>query len=394
MQITVKTTQNKIHKVDVEPTETVGQLKAKIEAAHGYPAATQKVIYSGKILPDDKTIESCGVKEKDFFVLMPKPTPTPKPQVPSTSAAAESAPVTTPAAPTTPVATTTSDEPSTPAAPAAVQGAPSSTTASSDSGNNGGFLTGEALQSAITNMVEMGFPRDQVLRALRASFNNPDRAVEYLMNGIPAHLEAEAARPAAQPSTAPSNPPATQAPQSTPAPAVPAAQTPSAQTSNQPQNLFQLAQQQQQRGSTGAGATGGGLDLGALQGGGGGGGGGQMPNLSNLREAVAQNPQLAQLLIQQLAQSNPALAQHLANNPDLLLQALGGMEGEDGEDGEGGPLPPGAQVVSVTEEERAAIQRLEALGFPRQAVIEAYFACDKNEELAANYLFDSSNFED
>lgn len=43
------------------------------------------------------------------------------------------------------------------------------------------FLSGDGLQAAVNNMVEMGFPRDQVLRAMRASFNNADRAVEYLM---------------------------------------------------------------------------------------------------------------------------------------------------------------------------------------------------------------------
>ncbi|KXN90655.1 UV excision repair protein rhp23, partial [Leucoagaricus sp. SymC.cos] len=375
--------------VDVEPQDTVGQLKLKIEAAHGYPTVTQKVIYSGKILSDDKTIDSCGVKEKDFFVLMvakPKPTPTPKPEVPSTSTAAASA--STPASAAT--AATPAETPARSAPVAATTPIPSTTPAGVDSG----FLTGEALQSAISNLVEMGFPREQVLRAMRASFNNPDRAVEYLMNGIPAHLEAEATPPAAQTPAARSNPPAAAAIPAAPTTAPPAAPAPATPQANQPQNLFQLAQQQQR---AGAGAAAG---LGGLGGAGGAGGLPSLdasaiqdnPQIQQLRGLVAQNPALIQPLIQQLAAANPQLAQALAQNPELLFQILGNLEGGEGE-GEEGQLPPGVQAISVTPEERAAIERLEALGFSRQAVIEAYFACDKNEELAANYLFEGG-FED
>ena len=36
-----------------------------------------------------------------------------------------------------------------------------------------------------------------------------------------------------------------------------------------------------------------------------------------------------------------------------------------------------------------AINRLTQLGFPKTRAAEAFFACDKNEEMAANFLFES-----
>lgn len=51
-------------------------------------------------------------------------------------------------------------------------------------------------------IVDMGFAREEVVRAMRAAYNNPERAVEYLMTGIPPGAEAPPVAAAAAPGAA------------------------------------------------------------------------------------------------------------------------------------------------------------------------------------------------
>ncbi|KAJ3103730.1 hypothetical protein HDU97_009904 [Phlyctochytrium planicorne] len=370
---------------------TIGDVKRKVEEAKGFVAAQQKLIHSGKVLDDESTVEGCKIQEKDFLVLMvvkPKTQPTAAPASTSTAAAPAPAPAATanPATPAQPAASaaaaTPAPTPTTAAAPA-VTATP--TPAENISFDASTLATGNELVAARRNLIEMGFSEEEVGRAMRAAFNNPDRAAEYLVNGIPANLDLPAA-PAA---------PAARAPSAATSPAAgnpPAAAAPAPATGSPYVNLFEAAAAataNQQAGARGAapGAGAGAPNAASLE---------RLlqmrnsPQFEEFRNLIRNQPALLQPLLQQIGSTQPELLQAITQNQDAFMQMLG--DGGDGGDDEGGDgAPPGTQYISVSPEEEQAINRLAALGFDRMAAAEAFFACDKNEELAANFLFDSMN---
>lgn len=219
----------------------------------------------------------------------------------------------------------------------------------------------------------MGYEREQVVAALRASYNNPDRAVEYLLTGIPGRDQGQSTGPEVV------------APPASGAPAPPSSVSSPADTGSSPS----------------AGVN----PLSFLR---------NQPQFQVMRQLIQQNAALLPALLQEIGRENPELLQEISNHQEQFIQMLnepnpdpvpgggeggaggtGGVGGAGGAGGLGGGTPGGSHMsyIQVTPQEKEAIERLKALGFPEGLVIQAYFACEKNENLAANFLL-QQNFDD
>ncbi|KAM9137874.1 UV excision repair protein RAD23 homolog B isoform 1-T1 [Pangshura tecta] len=418
MQITLKTLQQQTFKIDIDPEETVKALKEKIESEKGkdaFPVAGQKLIYAGKILNDDTALKEYKIDEKNFVVVMvtkPKaaaaPAPSPATTQQSNAAAAATtttvsstttaaaapapAPLPVPApapapapAPTPPTSAAVACEPAPASAtkeekpaekPIEATAAVSPTSTDSTSGDTSrsnlfedatsALVTGQSYENMVTEIMSMGYEREQVIAALRASFNNPDRAVEYLLMGIPGDRETQAA---ADPPQAAS----TGASQSSAVAA--AAATTTTTTSSSGGHPLEFLRNQ--------------------------------PQFQQMRQIIQQNPNLLPALLQQIGRENPQLlqfshapqqiSQHQEHFIQMLNEPVQESGGQGGGGGSGGVAEAGSgqmNYIQVTPQEKEAIERLKALGFPEGLVIQAYFACEKNENLAANFLLQQNFDED
>ncbi|KAK6605772.1 UV excision repair protein Rad23 [Botrytis cinerea] len=360
MKLTFKDLKQQKFVLEAEPTELVSDVKEKIFKEKGWEASQQKLIYSGKILQDANTLESYHIEEKGFIVCMitkiakAAPAASSAPKAPSTPAPASAATPAPPAAPAHSSSTSNTAVPATPSPAGASIPAPQAT----PSNETTGLAMGAERSAQIAEMESMGFERSQIEAAMRAAFYNSERAIEYLLNGIPERLLQEQQPTPAAPA------------------AVQASSPPAAGGEDDPVDLFQAAANAGNRGGAARGRPGvdplGGAGAGAAAGG--------LGNLDFLRN----NPQFQQL--RQVVQQQPQMLEPILQQQ--FLQLLSENADDDA------PLPPGAQAIEVTPEERDAIERLCRLGFNREQAIQAYFACDKNEELAANFLFEQPEDEE
>ncbi|XP_010435749.1 PREDICTED: ubiquitin receptor RAD23d-like isoform X1 [Camelina sativa] len=375
MKVFVKTLSGTNFEIEVKPADTVSDVKQAIETVQGaqYPAAKQMLIHQGKVLKDETTLEENNVVENSFIVIMlsktkPSPSGASTASAPApTPSATQSQPAPTPqvSAPTVsvPEPTSVTATAAAPAAAASVQ-----TDVYGQAASN--LVAGTVLESTVQQILDMGggsWDRDTVVRALRAAFNNPERAVEYLYSGIPAQAEL---------------PPVAQAPSTGEQAANPQAQPQQAAATGGPNaNPLNLFPQGMPAADAGAGA--GNLDF--LR---------NSQQFQALRAMVQANPQILQPMLQELGKQNPQLVRLIQEHQTDFLRLINEpVEGEENVMEQLEAAMP--QAVTVTPEEREAIERLEAMGFDRAMVLEVFFACNKNEELAANYLLDHMHeFED
>lgn len=397
--ITIKSFQQKTFKIEIEETKKIIDLKRKIEDEQGpsFPASALKLVYSGKVMSNNALVSDYRMQEKCFVVAMVSKVKHSKASNKGNAGVSAIAPAQvlnsqtsnsmdasqliadSDAAPPTVMSSSSTNTTNTATASSTTDsnhliGAPITLSAEnitsqqsegaaavlgeSDNQASTSFVsevstslvTGLEYDRVVAELMSLGYERNLVIQALRVSFNNPNRAAEYLMQRhsnqeSPSHLlqSPQAAGMAAE----------------------------SSSLGNDHQEEGQQVQGREEL-------------LAAFR----------TPELAPLLQHLRQNPSAFPSFLTTLQQTNPELFSLIQDNHRAFIQLCDTHQPSQG-------APPSHHQttgtlnqhhITISPEEKEAIERLKALGFSEVMVIQAYFACDKDEGLAANFLF--SNIDD
>lgn len=173
MQLRVKPMRGEELEVDIDEGDTIETLKVLLmtlcpDLEDSEPEDIRLAFKGVQLKDGDQTIAGAGIGKSsdDFVVCLGKKKAAAKPAASPAPAAGQ------------------------PAAPAAAPaGAPVGAAAAA------GSVVGAPPEATVQGLIDMGFPREQVLQALRAAYNDADRAAAFLLEGnIPSAPE-EAAPP-------------------------------------------------------------------------------------------------------------------------------------------------------------------------------------------------------
>lgn len=379
LEVTFRTLKGTSFKLTALDTETVLDLKRKVGAHQSVDDyAGYRLIYKGKILEDSMTLAAASISASGFVVVMP---PKKAPAKPTQSKPASSKPAST----QTDVSSGTREASKTPEPtknsgtsenlPASTSRGELAQPTSSNASNT--LVTGPEYEASVRRICEMGFPEGEVKRAMRAAFNNPDRAVEFIFNGIPETPDLPAAANVSN--VALDSRGHGDSPESSPN--VPSEQQQSSLSSHHPNDGPET-------------------NLNALR---------NAPIFNQIRRLIQANPAALPQLLQYIDAANPGLMSlieanqeefsRLINEPvpdgnevtddalERLAQAFAGADDT---------FPPSSQDgrVYVTQEERDQITRLTELasniGVSEGQVLQSWIACNRDEALTANYLVDNA----